>query len=97
MSDDPVTARQIRQGMPIFVALASVLLVLAVMAALYLGREILMPVTLAILLSFVLVPAVRALRRLLVPRALAVLAVVAVTFGLLFGVGSLIASEGAQL
>ncbi|AWN35632.1 AI-2E family transporter [Methylobacterium radiodurans] len=97
MSDDPVIARQIRQGMPVFVALASVLLVLAVMAALYLGREILMPVTLAILLSFVLVPAVRALRRLLVPRALAVLLVVAVTFGVLFGVGSLIASEGAQL
>ncbi|MGT2482223.1 hypothetical protein ACU4GR_33005 [Methylobacterium oryzae CBMB20] len=62
MSEDPVTAQRLRQGLPIFVALASILLVVATMAALYLGREILVPVTLAILLSFVLVPAVRMLR-----------------------------------
>ena len=97
MSDDPVTAQRLKHGLPIFVALASVLLVVAVMAALYLGRDILVPVTLAILLSFVLVPAVRALRRLRVPRAAAVLLVVTVAFGALFGIGSLIASEGAQL
>ncbi|WP_142586192.1 AI-2E family transporter, partial [Methylobacterium symbioticum] len=97
MSDDPVTAQRLKQGLPIFLALASVLLVVAVMAALYFGRDILVPLTLAILLSFVLVPAVRVLRRLRVPRALAVLLVVTVAFGTLFGVGSLIASEGAQL
>ncbi len=97
MSDDPVTAQRLRQGLPLFVALASVLLVVAVMAALYLGRDILVPVTLAILLSFVLVPAVRVLRQLHVPRAPAVLLVVLVTFAGLFGIGSLIASEGAQL
>ena len=67
------------------------------MAALYLGHEILVPVTLAILLSFVLVPAVRMLRRLHVPRAAAVLLVVVTVFGALFGIGSLIASEASQL
>ena len=78
-------------------ALASILLVVATLAALYLGREILVPVTLAILLSFVLVPAVRILRRLRVPRAPAVLLVVVIVFGALFGIGSLIASEASQL
>jgi predicted PurR-regulated permease PerM len=90
--EDPVTAQRLRQGLPVFVALASILLVVATMAALYLGREILVPVTLAILLSFVLVPAVRMLRRLHVPRAPAVLLVVVIVFGGLFGIGSLIAS-----
>ncbi|MGN8094406.1 AI-2E family transporter [Methylobacterium sp. 22177] len=97
MSEDPVTAQRLRQGLPIFVALASILLVVATMAALYLAREILVPVTLAILLSFVLVPAVRVLRRLRVPRAPAVLLVVVIVFGALFGIGSLIASEASQL
>ncbi|GEP02933.1 AI-2E family transporter [Methylobacterium oxalidis] len=97
MSDDPVTAQRLRRALPLFAALASFLLVVAVMAALYFGREILVPVTLAILLSFVLVPAVRALRRIGLPRVPAVLLVVTVAFGALVGVGLLIANEGAQL
>ncbi|MDP4004196.1 AI-2E family transporter [Methylobacterium sp. NEAU K] len=97
MSEDPVTAQRLKQGLPVFVALASILLVVATMAALYLGRDILVPVTLAILLSFVLVPAVRMLRRIHVPRAPAVLLVVVIVFGALFGIGSLIASEASQL
>ncbi|MCJ2020349.1 AI-2E family transporter [Methylobacterium sp. E-065] len=97
MSEDPVTAQRLREGLPVFVTLASLLLVVATMAALYLGRDILVPVTLAILLSFVLVPAVRLLRRLRVPRAAAVLLVVVIVFGALFGIGSLIASEASQL
>nr|WP_276081679.1 AI-2E family transporter [Methylobacterium sp. GC_Met_2] len=86
-----------REGLPVFVTLASLLLVVATMAALYLGRDILVPVTLAILLSFVLVPAVRLLRRLRVPRVAAVMLVVVIVFGALFGIGSLIASEASQL
>ena len=97
MSEDPVTAQRLREGLPVIVALASLLLVVGTMAALYLGRDILVPVTLAILLSFVLVPAVRMLRRLRVPRAPAVLLVVVIVFGALFGIGSLIASEASQL
>ena len=81
MSQDPVTAQRLKQGLPVIVALASTLLVVSIMAALYLGREILVPVTLAILLSFVLVPAVRVLRRIRVPRAAAVLLVVVIVFG----------------
>ena len=97
MSDDPVTAQRLKNGLPVFVALASFLLVVAVMAALYFGRDILVPVTLAILLSFVLVPAVRLLGHIRVPRVPAVLLVVVVVFGALFGIGSLIVREGGQL
>lgn len=97
MSEDPVTAQRLKQGLPIMVALASFLLVVGVMAALYFGREILVPVTLAILLSFVLAPFVRILRRVRVPRAPAVMLVVVIVFGALFGIGSLIASEASQL
>ncbi|KQQ34770.1 transporter [Methylobacterium sp. Leaf125] len=97
MSDDPITARLLRQAMPVFTTLASCLLVITIAAALYLGRDIFVPVTLAILLSFVLVPGVRLLRRIRVPRALAVLAVVLTAFGALLGVSVLIANEAAQL
>ncbi|MCJ2082784.1 AI-2E family transporter [Methylobacterium sp. J-090] len=97
MSDDPITARLLRQAMPVFTTLASCLLVITIAAALYLGRDIFVPVTLAILLSFVLVPAVRLLRRIRVPRALAVMLVVIAAFGALLGVALLIANEAAQL
>ncbi len=83
--------------MPVFTLLAGCLLVLVLAVILSLGRDVLMPVTLAIMLSFVLAPAVRLLQRWRLPRALAVLVVVVVAFGALFGVGALIAREAAQL
>ena len=97
MTTDPVTTRLLRQALPVVTTLASLLLVVTLAGALYFGRDILVPVALAILLSFVLLPAVRGLRRLRVPRAAAVLLVVLLTFGLLGAVGSLIAREAAQL
>jgi len=97
MSDDPVTARLLRRALPIVTTLASLLVVVTLAAALYLGRDILVPVTLAILLSFVLVPAVRVLRRIAVPRVAAVLLVVVLAFGALGLVGTLLAGEAAQL
>ncbi|KMO31276.1 transporter [Methylobacterium variabile] len=97
MIDDPVTARRLRDAMPVFTALAACLLVLVIGAILSLARDVLMPITLAVLLSFVLAPAVRALQRRRLPRSLAVLAVVLATFGAIGGLGLLIASETAQL
>lgn len=97
MTTDPVTTRLLRQALPVVTTLASMLLVVTLAGALYFGRDILVPVALAILLSFVLVPAVRALRRVRVPRVAAVLLVVVLAFGLLGAIGSLIAREAAQL
>ncbi|AWN45457.1 AI-2E family transporter [Methylobacterium terrae] len=97
MIDDPVTARRLRDAMPVFTALATCLLVLAIGAILSLGRDVLMPITLAVLLSFVLAPAVRGLQRRRLPRSLAVLVVVLATFAGLGGLGLMIANEASQL
>lgn len=64
---------------------------------LYFGREIIIPIALAILLSFVLAPLVGLLQRIRVPRGLAVVSVVILAFALIFALGSLLASQLTQL
>lgn len=64
-----------------------------VIAALYLGRDILVPLALASLLGFVLDPAVTRLRRWGLPRLVAVVGVVAVALGLIGGSAAYMASE----
>jgi predicted PurR-regulated permease PerM len=64
---------------------------------LYFGREIIIPIALAILLSFVLAPLVGFLQRIRIPRGLAVVSVVIIAFALLFAMGSLLATQLTQL
>lgn len=65
----------------------TVLAVLAVLYTLYFAREFLLPVTIAVLLGFLLSPVVRAMTRLRVPTALGAAAVVLALLGALgFGV-----------
>src|ERR1700724_28155 len=64
---------------------------------LYFGREIIIPIALAILLSFVLAPLVGLLQRMRVPRGLAVVSVVIIAFAFIFAMGSLLASQLTQL
>lgn len=83
---------------PSMLRVAALLVILAlVVSALYLGREILLPLALAALLAFLLDPLVSALRRRGVPRGLAVAAVIAGTSGLLGGVALTIGSQIAAL
>jgi predicted PurR-regulated permease PerM len=49
--------------------LANVLVAALLVAAVYFGREVLLPIALAVLLSFVLAPPVRLLQRLNLPRS----------------------------
>jgi hypothetical protein len=63
----------------------------------YFGREIIIPIALAILLSFVLAPLVGFLQRIRVPRGLAVVSVVILAFALIFAMGSLLAAQLTQL
>ena len=56
-----------------------------VIAALYFGKDILLPITVAVLLSFVLSPLVGILRRLRIPRAVAVVFSVGLALGLGLG------------
>jgi predicted PurR-regulated permease PerM len=78
-------------------ALTTVLFGVIVVAALYFGREVLVPIALAVLMSFVLAPLVRLLQRLYVPHGLAVIAVVLVAFAAVFGLGALMVSQVNQL
>ncbi|WP_342738964.1 AI-2E family transporter [Bradyrhizobium sp. B117] len=74
-------------------AVALAVLAAIIVTVLYMGREVFVPVALAILLSFVLAPPVNSLQRVHVPRAIAVVGVVLFAFAIIFGLGSLIATQ----
>jgi predicted PurR-regulated permease PerM len=76
---------------------ATAILAVIIIMMLYFGREIIIPIALAILLSFVLAPLVGLLQRLRVPRGLAVVSVVVIAFALIFAMGSLLAEQLTQL
>ena len=78
-------------------ALLAVVVGIVVVAALYYGREVLVPITLAVLLSFVLAPIVDLLRRLWIGRAAAVLLAVLLALGAILFIGGLIGTQVAGL
>ena len=78
-------------------ALTTVVLGVIVVTALYFGREVLVPIALAVLMSFVLAPLVRVLQGLYVPRVLAVMVSVLVAFVAVFSLGALMVSQVNQL
>ena len=87
-----------RNGFPVAgSALGTVLLAVVVVAALYLAREVLVPISLAVLLSFVLAPLVRLLRACYAPRFVAVMFAVLLAFAAIFGLGALMVSQVNQL
>ena len=68
-----------------------------VIAGLFVGREVFVPVALAILLSFVLAPLIRLLQKLHVPRVLAVIGVVLVAFAGITALATVMATQVTQL
>ncbi|MEJ0072457.1 MAG: AI-2E family transporter [Pseudomonadota bacterium] len=70
---------------------------LIVGAGIYLARDVLIPLALAVLLSFALAPAVSGLRKMRVGRAPAVIIVVVCAFGLIFAIGALITGQVGSL
>ncbi len=68
-----------------------------IIAGLYFGRELIMPLVLAVLLAFVLAPAVRLLRRLRLPQTAAVLLTVVFAFAVLGGIGVVVGTQGTSL
>jgi predicted PurR-regulated permease PerM len=78
-------------------ALSTMLFTVVIVSALYLGREILVPIALALLMSFVLSPLVRILQGWRFPRMFAVIVVVLAAFAALFSLGALMVSQVDQL
>jgi len=68
----PFEARTTEELMALLSAVATAILAVIIIAMLYFGREIFVPIALAILLSFVLAPLVEILQGIHVPRGLAV-------------------------
>jgi predicted PurR-regulated permease PerM len=78
-------------------ALQGLLIAAILITGLYVGREVLVPLALAILMSFVLTPIFLLLRRLKVPRVIGVAIVVTLAFALIFFLGWLMAQQATQL
>ena len=68
-----------------------------VVAALYFGRELVVPLVLASLLAFLLAPACAALQRLRLPRVAAVTVVVLLAFAVIAGLGLIVGHQAALL
>ncbi len=97
LTRQPFKARTTEELMALLSAVATAILAVIIISMLYFGRDIFVPVALAILLSFVLAPLVGILQRIHVPRGLAVVSVVILAFSLIFAMGSLLATQLTQL
>ena len=75
----------------------TVMAVLGVIAALYFAKAVFVPLALAILLTFLLAPAVRLLRSWGLPKPPAVVLVVAFAFAVILGLGALVGQQVTKL
>jgi len=77
--------------------LQNLLIAAIVMAGLYIGRDVLLPLALAILLAFVLTPPLVFLRRLKVPRVIGVTLLVSASFAVIVGLGWFMSQQVTEL
>jgi predicted PurR-regulated permease PerM len=75
----------------------TVIIVAAIVVGLSFGRDVLVPIAIAVLLSFVLAPVTDALTRLRIGTVASVLLAVTLAFALLIGLGAVIGKQVAQL
>jgi predicted PurR-regulated permease PerM len=73
------------------------ILTFLIVVTLYFGQAVLVPLALAVILSFVLAPAARLLRRTGLPNTPAVLVLVVVAFAIIFGIGARITQQVGSL
>ncbi|CAB3771360.1 AI-2E family transporter [Paraburkholderia solisilvae] len=84
-------------GVPGLLGLTSTITAVVVVCGLYFGREVLMPITLAVLLSFLLAPLVGVLRRLHFGQLPSIFVAVVVALVTLLAISTLIGAQVAQL
>ena len=77
--------------------MVAVLVAATVVAVLYFARQVIVPITLAVLLSFLLAPAVRWLRRLRLGRVAAVSVTVLIAFLVIAGFAAILVGEVSSL
>jgi predicted PurR-regulated permease PerM len=91
------TPAQITLTQPRGTTLINMGVAVLIIAGLYFGREIFVPVALAVLLSFVLAPFVSHLQSFRLPRVVAVMAVVILGFAIIFSLGGLMVTQASRL
>jgi predicted PurR-regulated permease PerM len=91
------TISPIRLPQPPGTALINLAVAALIVSALYFAREILVPVALAILFSFVLAPFVIRLQSWRIPRTLSVMIAVLIGFSIMFSLGGLMVSQANRL
>jgi predicted PurR-regulated permease PerM len=84
-------------GTPTLHGLASVVTGVVVVCGLYFGRAVLIPITLSVLLSFLLAPLVAALRRLRMGQLPSIFIAVFFALAIVLGAGALIGAQIVQL
>jgi len=84
-------------GPPVRTGLSALNAGAVVVAALYFGRELLVPLVLAVLLAFVLAPVVVMLQRARLGKAPAVLITVALAFTIIAGIGAVVGGQATTL
>src|SRR5208282_2687971 len=97
---DPPSRAYGRGASPVpsgFFGVLTVLTAGVVVAFLYFAREVIVPITLAVLLSFLLTPAVRWLRRLRMGRVAAVALTVLIAFLAMLGFAAIVVQEISSL
>lgn len=72
------------------------LFILACLAVMYVAREVILPIVLALVLKLLLQPAVRFLERLRLPRAVGALLAVVLLLGVFIGLGAVLSGPAAQ-
>src|SRR3954451_1407468 len=98
-SDLPATSPEANSASALTRIAMQITIVVAVVivAALYFGREVLIPITLGFLLTFLLSPLVEWLRHLRLGRVPSVLLAVVLALATMLGIGSAIGAQVAQL
>jgi len=93
----PNEGRAATAGSPALFVMVTILTIPATVGILYFGREVLIPIILAVLLSFLLEPVVRWTRRLRVGRLGAVILTVSIAFFAILGFGAVVVEEVSSL
>src|ERR1700712_5096354 len=82
---------------PAGLASSNVFMIATLVAVLYFGRDILVPIALAVLLTFILAPVVSFLQKLHLPKVLSVITAVVLAFLIILSLGAMVMTQVSQL
>jgi predicted PurR-regulated permease PerM len=91
------TASSFKSSLSVIAASAKVIIFIGLVAILYFGRPVFVPLAVAILFAFILAPLVRALRRWHLGRIPSIITVVLIAFLTIFGLGMVLGEQVTRL